>query len=98
MAVGKELYGFGFVPRESEHHFVVSIPRSDANDVEVTEWFAFGDQSTLAASAVDDAASRPATETSYQSLQVDAHRRRSPGRVQSAPANRGKEDFVLEDR
>jgi hypothetical protein len=59
MAAGKDLYGFGFVPGESEHHFVVSIPRSDANEVEVTEWFTFGEQETLAASALDDAARAP---------------------------------------
>jgi hypothetical protein len=59
MAAGNDLYGFGFVPDESEHHFVVSIPRSDANDVEVVELFTFGEQETLAASVVDDASRAP---------------------------------------
>lgn len=52
MAVTKDAFGFGFVPAESEHHFVVSIPRSDAGEVEVTEWFAYGEQPRLAAPGV----------------------------------------------
>lgn len=52
MAATKDAFGFGFVPAESEHHFVVSIPRSDSGEVEVTEWFAFGEQPKLAAPGV----------------------------------------------
>ncbi|MBX3108929.1 MAG: DUF3780 domain-containing protein [Fimbriimonadaceae bacterium] len=59
MAATRDLFGFGFVPGESEHHFVVSIPRNDANDVEVTEWFSFGDQESLAAAVIDEAARAP---------------------------------------
>lgn len=59
MAASKDAFGFGFVPAESEHHFVVSIPRNDANDVEITEWFSYGEQERLAAAIVDEAARAP---------------------------------------
>lgn len=59
MAASKDAFGFGFVPAESEHHFVVSIPRSDANEVEITEWFSYGEPERLAACFVDDAARAP---------------------------------------
>jgi hypothetical protein len=58
MAVTKDAFGFGFVPAESEHHFVVSVPRSEAGEVEVTEWFAYGEQPRLAAPGVQVEAAR----------------------------------------
>lgn len=57
-AVSKDTHGFGFVPAESEHHFVVSIPRSDSGDVEVSEWFSFGEQPRLASPHVDVSSAR----------------------------------------
>lgn len=59
MVASREGFGFGFVPAESEHHFVVSIPRGEANEVEVTEWYSYGPQERLAASTVDESARAP---------------------------------------
>lgn len=38
-----EVYGFGFVPGESEHHFMVSIPTTKDGDVLISEHYHWDD-------------------------------------------------------
>ncbi|NOX56545.1 MAG: DUF3780 domain-containing protein, partial [Planctomycetes bacterium] len=35
---------FGFDPRESQHHFVVTIPRGAKQNIEISEHFTWSDQ------------------------------------------------------
>ena len=40
--------GFGFLPEESEHHFVVTVPPGNRQDVLVTEHLRFSTESGYA--------------------------------------------------
>lgn len=44
MAIRRDAIGFGFVPVESEHHFLVVIPRGQNDDVIVYERFQWQDK------------------------------------------------------
>jgi hypothetical protein len=43
MALRKNVFGFGFMPLESQHHFLVIIPRGSKNNIIVYERFQWQD-------------------------------------------------------
>ncbi|MDI6716471.1 MAG: DUF3780 domain-containing protein [Actinomycetota bacterium] len=60
MAVKRQAFGFGFVPAESEHHFLVNIPRSNDGKVIIYERFKW--QENVEIQTIDYTIDRPKVE------------------------------------
>lgn len=60
MAMKKQAIGFGFVPSESQHHFLVSIPRASDGKVVIYERFAWQEDAEI--QSIDYTMDRPKVE------------------------------------
>lgn len=60
MAERKQAIGFGFIPSESQHHFLVTIPRNNNGKVTIYERFKW--QEDVEAQAIDYTMDRPKVE------------------------------------
>ncbi|AEM79518.1 DUF3780 domain-containing protein [Thermoanaerobacter wiegelii] len=70
MASKRQVFGFGFIPEESQHHFLVIIPR--ANDGKVIIYERFKWQDGVQEQVIDEREDRPKVELSkYKWKQIE---------------------------
>ena len=74
MAIRKDAIGFGFIPLESQHHFLVIIPRGQKDNVIVYERFQWQENEDV--QRVDFINDRPKVEISkHKWKQIEDHLR-----------------------
>lgn len=70
MAIRKDAIGFGFIPLESQHHFLVMIPRGQKDSVIVYERFQWQENEEV--QSIDFVSDRPKVEISkYKWKQIE---------------------------